>query len=95
MMKSKFKSDMDSGFSIDEVEKLIEYKLSPPSDVLKASIEGSLDINEYNTNIGKTLSKLGARKGNLSKGKGKIKNEAKIDELTQDINLIQKYRNRN
>ena len=38
MMEPEFKSDMDSGFSIDEVEKLIEYKLSPPSEVLKASV---------------------------------------------------------
>ena len=94
MMKSKFKSDMDSGFSIDEVEKLIEYKLSPPSDVLKASIDGSLDIDEYDINLGKQLNKLGAKKGNLSKGKGKTKNKDKIDELTKDIKLIQKYRNR-
>ena len=94
MMKSKFKSDMDSGFSIDEVEKLIEYKLSPPSDVLKASIDGSLDIDEYDNNLGKQLNKLGAKKGNLSKGKGKTKNKDKIDELTKDIKLIQKYRNR-
>ena len=94
MMKSKFKSDMDSGFSIDEVEKLIEYKLSPPSDVLKASIDGSLDIDKYDNNLGKQLNKLGAKKGNLSKGKGKTKNKDKIDELTKDIKLIQKYRNR-
>jgi len=40
------------------------------------------------------LNKLGAKKGNLSKGKGKTKNEDQIDELTKDIKLIQKYRNR-
>ena len=40
------------------------------------------------------MNKLGAKKGNLSKGQGKTKNKAKIDELTEDIKLIPKYRNR-
>ena len=94
MMEPQLKSDMDSGFSIDEVEKLIEYKLSPPSEVLKASVKGELNIDNYDKSIGKQLHKLGAQKGNLSKRKGKIKNKDKIDELTQDIKFIQKYRNR-
>ena len=64
------------------------------SNVLKASIDGSLDIDEYDNNLGKKLNKLGAKKGNLSKGKGKTKNKDEIDELTKDIKLIQKYRDR-
>ena len=31
------KFDMNSGFSVDEIKKLTEYKLSPPSQVLLAS----------------------------------------------------------
>ena len=61
---------------------------------MKASIDGTLDINEYDENLGKKLNKLGAKKGNLSKGKGKTKNKDQIDEITKDIKLIQKYRNR-
>ena len=94
MMEPKIKSDIDTGFDKDEIQKLMKYGLSPPSDVLKASIDGSLDIDEYDNNLGKQLNKLGAKKGNLSKGKGKTKNKDKIDELTKDIKLIQKYRNR-
>ena len=94
MLKPKLKSDIDTGFDKDEIQKLTKYGLYPPSDVLKASINGTLDIDEYDENLGKKLNKLGAKKGNLSKGKGKTKNKDEIDELTEDIKLIQKYRNR-
>ena len=94
MMEPKIKSHIDTGFDKDEIQKLMKYGLYPPSDVLKASIDGSLDIDEYDNNLGKQLIKLGAKKGNLSKGKGKTKNKDEIDELTKDIKLIQKYRNR-
>ena len=92
MMEPKFKSDINTGFNKDEIQKLINYGLSPPSDVLKASIDGSLDIDEYDEILGKKLNKLGAKKGALSKGKGKTKNKDEIDELTKDIKLMQKYR---
>jgi len=93
MMKEiQFKSDFDAGFSLDEIQKLTKYGLYSPSDVLKASIDGTLDIDEYDENLSKNLNKLGAKKGNLSKGKGKTKNKNEIDELTKDIKLIQKYR---
>ena len=94
MMEPGFKSDIDTGFNKDEIQKLMKYELSPPSDVLKASIDGSLDIDEYDDNLGKQLKSLGAKKGNLSKGKGKKKNKDKIDKLSEDIDLIKKYRNR-
>ena len=94
MMKPKFKSDVDAGFDKEEIKKLTKYELYPPSDVLTASINGTLDIDEYEEKIGKKLNKLGAKKGQLSKGKGKTKNKDDIDELTKDIKLIQKYRQR-
>ena len=94
MLKPQFKSDLDAGFNVDEIQKLTTYELYPPSQVLQASIEGFLDIDEYDENLGKKLNKLGAKKGNFSKGQGKTKNKDKIDELTKDIKLIQKYRNR-
>ena len=94
MLKPKIKSDIDTGFNVDEIKKLTEYKLFPPSQVLKASIDGTLDIDEYDEKIGKKLNKLGAKKGNLSKGKLKTKNKDQIDEITKDIKLIQKYRDR-
>ena len=94
MLKPKFKSDFDAGFNVDEIKKLTKYELFPPSQVLQASIDGTLGIDEYDENLGKKLNKLGAKKGNLSKGQGKTKNKDQIDELTKDIKLIQKYRNR-
>ena len=94
MLKPKFKSNIDTGFNNDEIQKLTKYGLYPPSDVLKALMDGTLNIDEYDENIGKNLNKLGAKKGNLSKGKGKTKNKDQIDEITKDIKLIQKYRDR-
>ena len=74
---------------------MTKYELYPPSHVLKASIDGDLDIDEYDTNIGKKLINLGQKKGVLSKSKTtKTKNKDEIDELTKDIKLIQKYRDR-
>ena len=78
MMEPKFKSDIDTGFDKDEIQKLMKYGLYPPSDVLKASINGSLDIDEYDKNLGKKLNTLGAQKGALSKGKGKKKMQTKL-----------------
>ena len=89
-----FKADIDGGFNADEVEKLTKYGLYAPSDVLKAVLDKTLDIDEYDGNIGKKLNKLGAKKGSLARGKGKTKNKDEIDEITKDIKLIQKYRNR-
>ena len=89
-----FKSNVDKGFNKDEVEKLTKYGLYAPSDVLKASIDGTLDFDEYYSNIGKQLNKLGSKKGSLSRGKGKSKNADQIAEITKDIKLIQKYRSR-
>ena len=74
-------------------KKLTEYKLAPPSQVLQASVKGDIDIDEYDKSIGVKLNKLGSEKGNLSKKKVKTKNKERIDELTKDIKLIQKYRN--
>ena len=95
MMKTQIKSDFDKGFDIDEIKKLTEYELIPPRQVLKASVKGDLDIDEYDKNLGKKIKELGNKKGHLSTTK---KNREKyfdqIQELTKDIKLIQKYRHR-
>ena len=93
MLEPQLKSDMDTGFSIDKVKKLTEYKLAPPSQVLQGSMKGDIDIND-DKSIGKKLHKLGSEKGSLSKGVGKKNNKERIDELTKDIKLIKKYRDR-
>ena len=62
MLKPEFKSNIDTGFDKDEIQKLTEFGLYPPSDVLKASIDGTLDIDEYDKNLGKKLIKLSQKK---------------------------------
>ena len=95
MMKTEFKSDIDKGFDKDEIQKLMEYKLSPPSDVLKASIDGTLDIDEYDKNLGELIKEIGRQKAHLSTTKkNRAKNKDRIDEITKDIKLLQKYKNR-
>ena len=95
MMKPKYKSDIDKGFSGEEIQKLIGYELLAPSDVLHGSVSGDLNFDEYNEKIGTILKDLGRQKGHLSTTKkAKAKNKESIDELTKKIKLIQKYRDR-
>ena len=94
MMSPDVESNLDAGFDIDEVQKLMQYDLAPPSSVLQASMQGDIDIKDYDAYIGKMLKKLGTKKGPLSKGQGKTKNKDKIDKIDEDIKLLQKYRGR-
>ena len=95
MMKPEFKSDVDKGFDKDEIQKLTKYELYPPSDVLKASIDGTLDIDEYDKNLGELIKEIGRQKAHLSTTKkNRAKNKDRIDEITKDIKLLQKYKNR-
>jgi len=95
MMKPEFKSDVDKGFDKDEIQKLTKYELYPPSDVLKASIDRTLDIDEYDKNLGELIKEIGRQKAHLSTTKkNRAKNKDRIDEITKDIKLLQKYKNR-
>ena len=67
----------------------MQYDLAPPSSVLQASMQGDIDINDYDAYIGKMLKKLGTKKGPLSKGQGKTNNKDKIDKIDEDIKLLQ------
>ena len=88
------KADIDKGFTTDEIKVLTKNQLYPPSQVLNAVKNKTLDFDEYNYGIGEKLKKLGRDKGSLSKKEGKIKNKGRIDEITEDIKLIQRYRER-
>ena len=57
-----------------EIKKLTEYKLAQPSEVLKASVDDNIDINDYDANIGKLL-KTNGQKKDLSQ---KVKPNRKI-----------------
>ena len=69
MLKPGFKSNLDAGFNKEEIQKLTEYGLCAPSDVLTASIDGTLDIDEYDKNLGEKISELGRKQGSLSSTK--------------------------
>ena len=95
MMKPQYKSNIDKGFTGEEMQKLIGYELLAPSDVLQGSVSGALNFYEYDGKIGEMLKDLGRQKGQLSTTKkAKTKNKEAIDELTKEIKLIQKYRDR-
>ena len=95
MMKPQYKSNIDKGFTGEEMQKLIDYELLSPSDVLHGSVSGDLNFYEYDGKIGEMLKDLGRQKGQLSTTKkAKAKNKEAIDELTKEIKLIQKYRER-
>ena len=86
------KADIDKGFTTDEIKVLTKNQLYPPSQVLNAVKNKTLDFDEYNYGIGEKLKTLGREKGRLSKKEGKIKNKDRIDEITEDIKLIHRYR---
>ena len=90
--KLGYKSDLDKGFTPYEMQKLIDYNFPPPSQILKSHIEGSININEYYKRIGTKIKNLGSQKGSLSKTKNmRDKNKEKIENLTEDIKILQKY----
>ena len=73
----------------------MKYNLIPPSDVLKRVQDKTIDFDEYRDDIGKITKKLGSDKGRLSKNKKqKEQNADKIDILTKEIKILQKYKNR-
>ena len=89
------KADIDKGFEPDEIQTLMDYELYAPSDVLSAVKKKTLNFEKYDNEIGKMLNILGSKKGSLSRtAKMKAKNKDRIDAITQDIKLIQKYRSR-
>ena len=78
MMSPDVESNLDAGFDIDEIQKLMQYDLAPPSSVLQASMQGDIDIKDYDANIGKMLKKLGTKKGPLSKGQERPRIKTKL-----------------
>ena len=91
----QYKADIDKNFSVEEMQRLIDYQLPAPSDVMKAVMNNELNWREYDKTLGKQLQDLGRKKGHLSKSKKtKEENAIAIENLTSDIKLLQKYRTR-
>ena len=83
----KLRSNLDGGFTPDEMQTLMEYNFYAPSDVLAGVKDKKLDWDNYNGQITKLLKQIGREKGGLSKGvKAREKNAEKINELANDIN---------
>ena len=91
----KLQSNLDGGFSSDEMQTLMAYNLYAPSDVFKAVKDQKLDWDNYSKQITQLLKQIGREEGGLSKGpKAKEKNVEKIEQLTNEIKTIQKYQKR-
>ena len=91
----KYKADIDKNFTSEEMKRLIDYQLPTPSDVMEAVMKNDLNWREFDKSLGKQLQDLGRKKGHLSKSKKtKEENALAIENLTNDIKLIQKYRTR-
>ena len=91
----KYRADIDKNFNPEEMQRLIDYQLPAPSDVMKAVMDNELSWKEYDIRLGKQLQDLGRKKGQLSKSKkSKEENALAIEDLTSDIKLLQKYRTR-
>ena len=77
------------------MKRLIEYQLPAPSDVMEAVMKNDLNWKEFDKSLGKIIQSLGQKKGHLSKSKkSKEENALAIENITNDIKLIQKYRSR-
>ena len=91
----QYNADIDKNFSPEEMQRLMDYQLFAPSDVMMAVMNNELNWREYDKTLGKQLQDLGRKKGQLSKSKKtKEENALAIENLTSDIKLLQKYRTR-
>ena len=91
---SKMKSNIDSGFSSEEMIKLMNRNLPPPSIILNSHLDNTINLNQFLKEIGEMTKELGRKKGQLSKQKSKTKNKEAISDLSDEIALLQKYRKR-
>ena len=91
----KLRSNLDDGFTKDELQTLKDYKLYAPSVVLMGVKDKKLDWDNYSRQITQLLKKIGREKGGLSKGvKAREKNAKEINQLTNELKTIQKYQKR-
>ena len=92
---SKMKSDLDIGFSSEEIKKLTNINLPPPSIILKSYLDNTLNLNLFMKEIGEKIKDLGRKKGTLNSKKSLKQNQKeKILELSDDIELLRKYKRR-
>ena len=61
-------SNLDAGFDDDEFQKLIQYDLAPPSSVLQASMQGDIDIKDYDAKYWQNVEKTWNKEGSFIQG---------------------------
>ena len=93
--KPIIKTDMNIGFDKDDLATLATYQLQSPTEVLHYSIDGSIDVDDLTKEVNEKIKQLGRSKAWLiTRKQSRVKNKNKIDEITKDIKLLQKYRER-
>ena len=80
-------ADLDAGFTPKELVTFEKYKLPLPSKVLLGSYNDDGLVNQVLIDSGKLNQNLGRRKGKMIAGHDR-------DGLSEDINIVRKYRNR-
>ena len=60
--KKQFKSDLDLGFSPDEITKLMKRNLPPPSIILKSYVDKTINLDDFMKDLGEQTKDLGKKK---------------------------------
>ena len=60
--KKQFKSDLDLGFSPDEITKLMKRNLPPPSIILKSYVDKTINLDDFMKDLGEQTKELGRKK---------------------------------
>lgn len=47
-----YKSNLDKGFSKDEIQILMKYNLAPPSEILQVYMNKAIDMDKYYSELG-------------------------------------------
>ena len=77
------------------METLIKQGFAPTSQIMGEHINNEVGLDEYDTGRAERLKELGRQIGILSKSKkSKAQNTERVNELSNDIKLLQKYRKR-
>ena len=79
----KLRSNLDGGFTPDEMQTLMAHNLYAPSEVLMGVKDKKLDWDNYSKQITQLLKEIGREKGGLSKG---VKAREKNVEKNRTIN---------
>ena len=68
-----YKSDLDKGFSQDDIKVLMKCKLPPPSQISEQN--GELDFETYQKSIGHMRQKIALQKSRINRSESPINNK--------------------